>query len=202
MNTLKSTFVISVALAGFLSWSGCSGSSSPPTPANQTAEQTSTAPFDLEVVKVEQLNQIGTHRSEGGKYVAVTFDIENISNGDISLKPQEFAIRNITDKPQEQYQQAAELWIGKDFLLQFGPERGSKYMGNLCYVHPKFKVQRSLVFELPSDALPEKYELYHAPLKVAFPLVGDNTEMVDMTLISPTTTVSPTEAAPKTPSAP
>ena len=161
---------------------GCGGGSSSTTTA-APAQQEVLAPFEVRINKVELTPKLGTKVAEGGKYVVVTFDVENTSNGDFNLNYEEFKIRNITENAAEQYQQGVEWVTEADYVAEFGLDRKGKLLGKADLVHPRFKLERSLIFKLPFDADTAQYELYHAPLKLAFPLVSESTEVVDLTIM-------------------
>jgi hypothetical protein len=190
MNSVSNGFArqtMTYALMGLLilfgaGLSGCGGGDSS-TSTEAPAQQETLAPFDLKISKVELTPKLGARMAEGGKFVVVTFSVENTSNGDFNLNYEEFRVRNITENPAEQYQQGVELVSEQDYVAEFGPDRAGKLLGRGDLVHPRFKVERALIFKLPADADAAKYELYHEPLKLAFPLVSEATEVVDLTIM-------------------
>jgi hypothetical protein len=161
---------------------GCGGGDSA-TSTDAPAQQEVLAPFELKINKVELTPKLGARMAEGGKFFVVTFEVENTSNGDFNLNFEEFKVRNITENAAEQYQQGVEQISEEDYVAEFGPDRKGKLLGRGDLVHPRFKVERALIFKLPADADAAKYELYHEPLKLAFPLVSESTEVVDLTIM-------------------
>jgi hypothetical protein len=182
---LSTSLTVALMLAAAPVLTGCGGGGAappPPPPAEQTAEN---APLRLDIVKIEQTEHIGNLKAEGGKYAVVNLKLENNSKGDITVKPTDFSIRNITDKPEEQYTQSVESNLGNEFSNMFGPERAAKFLAAPVLIHPKFVVEKTVVFALPHAAQPDKYEVVYTPLKLSYPLVGESTEVVDLSLVQP-----------------
>ncbi|MBY0404349.1 MAG: hypothetical protein K2X66_10660 [Cyanobacteria bacterium] len=161
-----------VSLVMSTSFWGCGGGDAPP-------EQAAAAPLKLLVTKIDKYARIGARKADGGRFLVVQTNMENASQGDMTLMSADFMLQNITDNPAEKYQQAMENGLSFEFKNQFGDETANKLLGITDLVHPKFKVDKILIFALPQDADPTKYEIFYKPLELKFPLASAETEVVD-----------------------
>lgn len=174
-SKLALSTLLPLLLTTLISLTGCGGGA----PQEAPVEQEVAPPFKAETLKIDQYSKIGNKAAEGGHFIVVTLSLENTSQADLAFSRSDFMIQNITDKKEEQYQQAPEGNLNFEYSRQFGPGSTDKFLGTADTVHPKFKVEKMLIYALPQSQDPAKFELFYTPKKIAFPLVGSSTEVND-----------------------
>lgn len=160
-----------VVLPGLLS--GCAA---PQEVTQQIAPES--LPYTMETLKIEQLKKIGKKEANGGYFALVTLQLENRSKEDLNFLPEEFAIQNVTNSEEERYRQGPEDHY-MDMIFSGGQDEANKLLNGQLTIHPRFKMEKILIFQLPEGTTPEEFELVYKPSELVVPLVGPDTEWAE-----------------------
>ncbi|MBX2860389.1 MAG: hypothetical protein KTR14_04090 [Vampirovibrio sp.] len=172
-----STFVFLttlLAMTGLL-FSGCAGGDTAATD-NQAEPQ-----FQLEVREVKHYSKIGSKTEPGGQFLVVTTAFRNETAQDQEVVPKEVTLRYIgSEEPEEQFEQGLETNMKFEFRKTFGQEPSEMLLDFMpVVVHPRFTIQRYLLFAVPSDISLDDYEIKYAKFNVTTPLVTRRTLVED-----------------------
>ncbi|MDX2084179.1 MAG: hypothetical protein SFZ03_02175 [Candidatus Melainabacteria bacterium] len=168
------TVLVAMLASASFSLAGCGAK-------KKTAEELKPR-LKVSTVRLDVYPQISKKKSDG-EFIVVTVAVTNEDKQDRSMKGDYFTLRNITEKPEEQFEQKPVKDLGFHFRREFGQEAEEKLIGTKdVVVRPQLPVERYLVFELPKGAILQNYELHFKPKASALEGLGKDYSQDEITV--------------------